>query len=167
MTSRTTPPRPFRARRRPGTVCRAHQTSGIHRDERGAAPGDRHFRATVPPAAEPRATEGGGQFRRNRMEQIEQEVRSFVADNFVPLQDGHEIAVDESLTRSGVIDSVGIVELMLFLEATYGIDIPDAEAVPENLDTLRNIARYVRAKRIPDLPGGAPGRAQLSTADGG
>lgn len=100
------------------------------------------------------------------MDQIEQEVRSFVSENFFPVQDGQEIEAELSLTRSGVIDSVGIVELMLFLETTYGIDIPDAEAVPENLDTVGNIGRYVRAKRIPALPVGALRHTQLSAADG-
>jgi acyl carrier protein len=82
------------------------------------------------------------------MDQLEREIRSFIADTYLPAQSADEIDAGASLTRAGIIDSVGILELMLFLETDYGIDIPDDEAVPENLDTIGNITRYVRSKRV-------------------
>jgi acyl carrier protein len=77
---------------------------------------------------------------------LECEIRQFLADYCLLSAHATAVASDVSLTGSGFIDSSGILELILFLESTYGIDIPDAETVPENLDTVSNIVRYVQAK---------------------
>ena len=46
-----------------------------------------------------------------------------------------------------MIDSTGVLELVGFLEETYEIRIDDDELVPENLDTIDNIVRFVEQKR--------------------
>jgi len=90
---------------------------------------------------------------------VELEIRGFIADNFLLGQDA-EVRDDASLTREGVIDSVGVVELMQFLETRYNIVIADEEAVPENLDSIGSIVRYLDAKgvtAVPSDPGIEPG----------
>jgi acyl carrier protein len=72
-------------------------------------------------------------------------VRAFIADNFLFGREG--VSDNESLLEAGIIDSTGILELVMFLERTYGIQISDAELVPENLDSLNNISRYIRSKQ--------------------
>jgi acyl carrier protein len=77
---------------------------------------------------------------------IEREVRSFVITNFLfgqPL----ELQPEDSLLAGGVIDSTGVLELVDFLEERYAIKVEDAEVIPDNLDSIRNIATYV-AKKI-------------------
>ena len=77
---------------------------------------------------------------------IEREVRSFVVTNFLfgqPL----ELQPEDSLLAGGVIDSTGVLELVDFLEERYAIKVEDAEVIPDNLDSIRNIATYV-AKKI-------------------
>ena len=81
------------------------------------------------------------------MEQFEQDVRAFITDNFVLVGDTASLHGGASLTRGGIVDSVGIVELIHFVETRFGIEIPDDELVPENIDTIDNIVRYVRTKR--------------------
>lgn len=75
---------------------------------------------------------------------LEQEVRGFVRENFivgeVPLPG------DASLTQTGIIDSLGVLELVLFIEERYGVKVSEAETLPENLDTVDNIVRFVGAK---------------------
>ncbi len=80
------------------------------------------------------------------MSKIEQEVRAFIEDNYLLTADSVDLAGSESLTRRGIVDSVGILELILFLETNYGIEIPDAEVKPENIDTVDNIVRFVERK---------------------
>ena len=80
------------------------------------------------------------------MQTFEREIRTFVADNFLLAADAGALPGDASLTRGGIVDSVGIVELMHFLETRFGIEIADDEAVPENIDTIDNMVRYLRAK---------------------
>jgi len=81
------------------------------------------------------------------MEQFEQDVRAFITDNFVLVGDTASLPGDASLTRGGIVDSVGIVELIHFVETRFGIEIADDELIPENIDSIDNIVRYVRLKR--------------------
>jgi acyl carrier protein len=77
--------------------------------------------------------------------QIESDVREFITLNF-PLSAGGELASGDSLLETGVIDSVGVLELIEHLEATYGLQIPDEDVLPENLDSVGAIAGYVSAR---------------------
>ena len=76
---------------------------------------------------------------------IEREVRSFVVTNFLfgqPL----ELRPEDSLLGAGVIDSTGVLELVDFLEERYEIKVEDEEVIPDNLDSVKNIATYVARK---------------------
>jgi acyl carrier protein len=57
-----------------------------------------------------------------------------------------DIQEDTSFLDLGIIDSTGVIELISFLEETYGIHVEDDEMVPENLDSLKNIEQYVVQK---------------------
>jgi len=47
----------------------------------------------------------------------------------------------------GIIDSTGILELVNFLEEEFSISVDDEELVPENLDSIDNVASYLERKR--------------------
>ena len=81
------------------------------------------------------------------MTSVEQEVRTFLAENFSLGRDVSHLSDTQSLTERGFIDSVGIVELLTFLETHFDIQISDDETVPENIDTIDNIVRFVGEKR--------------------
>jgi len=72
-------------------------------------------------------------------------VREFVVENFL-FGDGQQLQDDTSFMESGIIDSTGILELITFLEEKYEIKIEDDELIPENLDNLQNVARFVDRK---------------------
>ena len=78
---------------------------------------------------------------------IESDVRRFITDNFPLGGSGAELAGSDSLLEVGVIDSVGVLELIEHLESTYDFQIPDADVLPENLDSIDAIAGYV-ARRL-------------------
>ena len=80
------------------------------------------------------------------MTTVEHEVRTFLSENFA-LSHITRLPGDQSLTERGFIDSVGIVEVLTFLETRYEIQISDEETVPENIDTIDNIVRFVGEKR--------------------
>ena len=80
---------------------------------------------------------------------LESELRSFIADNFFVEPD--ELDGDLSLLGSGIVDSTGVLEIILHLEEAYGIKVLDSEALPRNLDSIRNLVRFVEAKR-PGVP---------------
>ena len=77
----------------------------------------------------------------------EREVRAFLAENFPLGRNAFELAGDAALLDAGVIDSTGVLEVVDFLESQYGIAIGDDELVPENLDSIDNIVRFVESKR--------------------
>lgn len=77
------------------------------------------------------------------LDKIEQDVRTFLADNFI-LDGGVEsLGPEASLTQAGVLDSMGVLELIMFVEQHFGIAIPDEDTLPENLDTVSGIVGYV------------------------
>jgi acyl carrier protein len=78
---------------------------------------------------------------------IREEVRTFVLENFLFGEDGQGLHDDSSFLEEGLIDSTGVLELVAFLEQTYGIAIDDDELVPENLDSIRNVTYFVERKR--------------------
>jgi len=80
-------------------------------------------------------------------ETIERDLRAFLTENFPLGADGYSYAVSDSLIEVGAIDSTGVLELIEYLESRYEFEIPDAEVLPENLDSIENIARYVMSKR--------------------
>jgi len=79
------------------------------------------------------------------MQEIKPYVRAFVQDNFF-LGDETDFGDSDSFIENHIIDSTGFLELIEFLEDTFGIKVHDAEMAPENLDTLANIDAYVRRK---------------------
>lgn len=84
---------------------------------------------------------------------VESEIRAFIAKSLATVEDPDEIEVDTSLTRTGLLDSVAVVELVVFLETTYRIQIADADTTPENFDTIGALGRYVRRKlAVPESP---------------
>ena len=73
-------------------------------------------------------------------------VRNFLLDNFV-MGSNVVIADDTSFMERHILDSTGFIELILFIEETFGVKVEDAEMLPENFDSLLNIEGYVERKR--------------------
>ena len=78
------------------------------------------------------------------MTEIERDIREFIAENYI--LDADALASDASLTQNGVLDSMGVLELIMFIEQRFAITVPDDQALPENLDSVERIARFVRAR---------------------
>ena len=78
---------------------------------------------------------------------METELRSFLAENFLLGEEFRGLPGSASLIEAGIIDSTGVLELVGFLEEAYEIEITDSELVPENLDSIDNVVRFVGAKR--------------------
>lgn len=86
-------------------------------------------------------------------------LRRYIVENFL-LGDDAPLTSSQSLLQTGVVDSTGILELVMFVEKTYAIQVADEEMLPENLDTLDNLAAFVERKLAAGgwVPGsGTPG----------
>jgi acyl carrier protein len=75
---------------------------------------------------------------------IEREVREFVVKHFLS---GHaEKLRDDGSLLGDVIDSMGVLELVAYLQDRFKITVDDEEVVPGNLDTVNSLAVFVARK---------------------
>lgn len=75
------------------------------------------------------------------------EIRGFILANFLFTRDESKLADDVSLLGQGLMDSTGVLELISFLEKTFGIALADEEMIPENLDSVDRICAFVERKQ--------------------
>jgi acyl carrier protein len=80
------------------------------------------------------------------------EVRRFVVESFLYGTAEDLPSDDQSLLEAEIIDSTGVLELILFIEETYGIAVDETEITPENFDSVQGIAGYISTKRSPSPP---------------
>ena len=76
---------------------------------------------------------------------MKQELRGFIVNNYLFGQPA-DFSDDDSLQEKGVIDSTGVLELVSWLEDTYRVKIGDNELLPENLDSINRLARFIEGK---------------------
>ena len=77
---------------------------------------------------------------------VEESVRQLMIER-AWLEQQDSVSDTDSLVDHGVIDSLTMMELIGFLERTYGIQVTDDELIPENFETLSAIAGFVGQKR--------------------
>ncbi|MGE5243020.1 MAG: acyl carrier protein [Betaproteobacteria bacterium] len=80
------------------------------------------------------------------MDTTETTVRNFIVSNFLFGDESTPIARGDSLLESGIVDSMGVLELIAFLEQTFHIKIENHELVPDNLDSIANVTAYLQKK---------------------
>jgi acyl carrier protein len=76
---------------------------------------------------------------------VEDRMREFILETFY-VSDPGELTDELSLIDSGLVDSTGMLDIILFVEGEYGIRVEDTETIPENLETIGRIARFVARK---------------------
>ena len=73
-------------------------------------------------------------------------IRDFIIENALFGSTDINFSDDDSFLEKGIIDSTGILELIMFTEETYGIEVEDDEVIPENFDSVAKLGAYIRAK---------------------
>jgi len=82
----------------------------------------------------------------NGREDLKGQFKKYISDNFV-LPGGEEgLRDDASLLEEGIMDSTGVLNLVMFIEETFGIQVKDEELVPENLDSVDKLVAFVERK---------------------
>ena len=79
-------------------------------------------------------------------ESIIKQVREYLFKNFLFGYDENELDNNSSFLELGILDSTGIMELVSFIEREFSIEVLDSEIIPENLDTVNIISRFVLGK---------------------
>ncbi|MFN2564902.1 MAG: acyl carrier protein [Gemmatimonadaceae bacterium] len=78
--------------------------------------------------------------------QIVNETRAYITENFLYARPNYVVGEHEHLLEKGVVDSMGMVELITFLQDQFGVEPADDEITEENFATLARIAAFVRRK---------------------
>jgi acyl carrier protein len=79
--------------------------------------------------------------------QIRAELTAFIVMNFLFGDITRAPRDDDGLVEEGIIDSTGILELIEFLEWHFGIEVSEAETVPQNLGSISSLTRFVMSKQ--------------------
>ncbi|MFZ5915371.1 MAG: acyl carrier protein [Chloroflexota bacterium] len=77
---------------------------------------------------------------------IENQIKTYILENFLFSDNGHELPEDISFLEEGIVDSTGVLELVMYVEENFGFDVEDVEIVPENFDSVARLAAFVRRK---------------------
>ena len=77
-----------------------------------------------------------------------EQVRQYILENFLFSTDTSLLGLDESFLERGLIDSTGMLEVILFLEESFGVKVGDNEMIPENLDSVNRIAAFLERKKV-------------------
>lgn len=79
--------------------------------------------------------------------EIKQQIREFVIENFLMGDASSMLKDGESFLETGTIDSTGVLEVVTFLETSFELKVDDKDLVPENLDSVDNLAKYVLRRK--------------------
>ena len=81
------------------------------------------------------------------MSDVAAQVRAFVQDNFLYLHPGVELTDEDDLLATGVVDSLGFVELVEEVQSRYGVAVQDIEITEQNFGSINAIATFVASKQ--------------------
>ena len=80
------------------------------------------------------------------MNEIERVLLTYLEENFLPRGAAGGISPDDDLFSTGVIDSAGLLESVVFLEQHFGVTIPDEDLIPEHFSSLSAVGRYLQRR---------------------
>ena len=76
------------------------------------------------------------------------QIREYIFENFIFEDDSEDLLKnDDSFLEKGIIDSTGILEVVMWMEDTFGVHTEDTELIPENLDSVNNLAGFIERKK--------------------
>jgi acyl carrier protein len=87
------------------------------------------------------------QEQQTNIQQTRQQIRQYILENLMFSNDTSQLPDDVSLLDRGIIDSTGVLEVVMFIEQTFGVKVRDSDLLPENFDSVAKIADFVTRLR--------------------
>lgn len=81
------------------------------------------------------------------VDDLRERIHKFILENYLFTSDPSALKVDDSLLGRGIVDSTGMLEIIMFIEEQLGVPVKDEEMIPENLDSVSRIVAFVESKR--------------------
>lgn len=79
--------------------------------------------------------------------EIKDKLREFILNEFMADMDASELTDEMSFESAHLVDSVGMMDLILFVEETFEFEVENEEALPENFDSINNLIGYITKKQ--------------------
>lgn len=77
---------------------------------------------------------------------VEEKLTDFVSEVFLSGNHKIHITPETSLLGTRVVDSLGILEIIEFMEQEFGITVEESDMIPENLDSIGSMTRFIKVK---------------------
>lgn len=78
---------------------------------------------------------------------VQEKIRNYILENYLFTDDQTALSDTDSFLDRGILDSTGIMEVIFFIEESFGISVADEEMVPENLDSVNNLVTFIGKKQ--------------------
>lgn len=78
---------------------------------------------------------------------MESEIKTYISSELVGKPELLPLKDDSLLLESGILDSLSVLKLVLFLEQQFGIVVAPEELIPENFETVDAICAYIRTQQ--------------------
>jgi acyl carrier protein len=76
------------------------------------------------------------------------QIRQYIAENLLFSETGYEYDDQASFLEQGILDSMGVMELVHFVEEAFGVKVADDDLTPDNFDSVERLAEYVERNRL-------------------
>ena len=77
---------------------------------------------------------------------LENQIRHYITESFLFSDNGYELSDNTSFLDESIVDSTGVLELVMFVEEIFNFAVENDEIVPENFDSVAQLAAYIRRK---------------------
>lgn len=78
---------------------------------------------------------------------IHETIRSYIAENILYSNKEYPYSDDTSFLEYGIVNSMNIMEIVLFIEEKYGVQVADEEIVPDNFDSVERLVNFIEMKK--------------------
>lgn len=75
-------------------------------------------------------------------------IRKYILEHLLFTEDESTLQDDESFLNNGIVDSTGVMEIILFIEENFGFRVNDDEIMPANLDSVNNLTDFIQRKQV-------------------
>jgi acyl carrier protein len=82
-----------------------------------------------------------------KMSETKGKIRNYIAENLLFSQNGYGFPDEASFLEEGIVDSMGVMELVAFIEEKFEITVEDHEITPENFDSVERLDAYIQKKQ--------------------
>ena len=76
--------------------------------------------------------------------EIQAQIRDHIAKNILFSDNGFTYSDDASFLEEGIVDSLGVMDLILFIEEKFGVSVKDEDITPDNFDSVNKLAGYIQ-----------------------